>query len=197
MQGEVKAYSIAHGWDPISSHQCDSKWGDYNYQLLSYIKDQNYSPQQLEDVLNLVQLEDSHWDWLQKSYLYRSDEYDWFYLIVDNEVQAACLIYHPKKSAIDSDNIFYVEFVAVAPWNRTNLMKARRFKGLASILMKHSVNYSINQLRLRPGFSLHSLPLAEGFYKKIGMNEFPEFNKNELTYFEMPEAGALTLVGGA
>jgi hypothetical protein len=46
--------------------------------------------------------------------------------------------------------------------------------------------YATAHLGLRPGFSLHALPRAIGFYQSIGMVRFHAFDKGELPYFEMP-----------
>lgn len=189
-------YVINHGLDVLSSHQCDQQWGKFNFQLLDFVKNFECSEEEREEMISGLFIEDAHWDWLVKSYLYKADEYDWFYLIVEDQVEAVCLIYHPKGSAIDEADIFYVEYVAVAPWNRNNPMQKQKFKGLGTILIKRAVQFSIDALGLRPGFSLHSLPSAEGYYRHLGMQDFPERQKERLKYFEMPEENALTFVEG-
>ncbi len=192
--GEIFKYVINHGRDPLASHQCDQFWGDFNYKLLEFVKEQQYSEDELQSVLNGLLIEDGHWDWLAKSCTYHSDEYNWFYLIVEDKVEAVCLIYHPKESAFDSGDIFYIEYVAVAPWNRPNPIRRQKFKGLGSILVKSVVGFAVNELGLRPGFSLHSLPGAEGFYINLGMQYFPDFQKGAMKYFEMPEDKASAMV---
>lgn len=194
LDGATFTYVINHGWDLLASHQCDQLWGDFNFQLMEFIKDQQYSEEELQSVLDEIFIEDAHWDWLLKSYAYRTDEYNWFYLIVEDKVEAVCLIYHPKESAFDSTNIFYIEYVAVAPWNRPNPKGGQRFKGLGSILVKHAINFAVNDLGLRPGFSLHSLPKAEKFYVKLGMENFPKYQKGTLKYFEMSEDKASAML---
>ena len=80
-----------------------------------------------------------------------------------------CLIYHPKASVLDPGDIFYVKFVAVAPWNRTCDLRPREFRGLGEIILRAAQRFAVNELKLRPGFCLHSLPKAEGFYTKLKM----------------------------
>ena len=193
--GSTLTYVINHGWDIYASHQCDQLWGGFNYNLMAFIERQNYSDDELKRALSGLFLEDHHWDWLAKSCRYRTNEYNWFYLIIENRVEAVCLIYHPKESAFDSGDIFYVEYVAVAPWNRPNPMSQQEFRGLGTILVKHAVSFAVKKLGLRPGFSLHSLPRAEGFYTNLGMQNFPEHEKDKMKYFEMPEDKALEMVG--
>lgn len=180
------AYQLKMGWDiPVASF-CDEMWGVFNIQLMRFIKNQSYGQTDLNATLAQIQIDDSHWRWLNKSLRFNSDEYKWFFLFAESHPQAACLIYHPKPSAINGQGIFYVEFVAVAPWNRNNPMKERSFKGVGKLLIEKVQDYAHHQLGLRMGFSLHALPKATGFYKAMGMMHFPQFDKDGLPYYEMP-----------
>jgi len=199
--GKSVGYQINCGWDILSAHSCDKKWKSFNLKLLEWIKKQNYPEKELGSVLSKIQLHDMHWDWFKKSNVYRGDEYVWFYMFADEEPQGACLIYHPKESIINSGNIFYIEYVAVAPWNRANPMSERIFKGIGTLIIKNVLNYAVNTLHLQHGFSLHSVPPVVDYYKKIGMQHYPERDKKELSsvlpYFEMPPSGAVKMLGVA
>lgn len=192
--GKSVKYEINHGWDILSADSCDRQWKLFNIKLFEYIDKQGYSEKKLGDVLSSIQIHDSHWDWFKKSCIYLSDGYEWFYMFADGKPQGACLIYHPTDSIIDSENIFYIEFVAVAPWNRDNLMIAREFKGIGSTIIKCVLNYAVNTLHLKQGFSLHSVPQAKGYYTKIGMEIYPARDKPNLAYFEMPRAKAAEML---
>jgi len=189
-EGGHVEYQLHHGWDPAKAHVCDKTWGVFNVELMRFIKRQAYDVEQLRAVLGQIQIDDSHWNWLTKSLFYRSTEYDWFFLMAEGYPQGACLIYHPKPSAIASGDIFYIEYVAAAPWNRDNPMSGRTFKGIATILLRYATNYARKELKLRYGFSLHALPKAIAFYRGIGMVDHPPANKDNLPYFEMPEVSA-------
>lgn len=140
-------------------------------------------------------IEDLQWDWLNKALHCNSDEYRWFYLIIDEKVQATCIIYHPKKSLVDSENIFYVDYLATAFWNRLRPNYNRQYTGLASILLAHGIKFSVEQLNYRPGFCLHSLPKAEGFYTGLGMKDFgPDSEKQNLKFFEAESKASLSLM---
>ncbi len=184
------AYQLHHGWDPAKAHLCDKTWGAFNIQIMRFIETKNYDEKALEKVLSGVQVDDGHWRWLEKSLYYVGSEYDWFYLMAEGYPQGACLIYHPKPSAIATGNIFYVEYLAAAPWNRQNPMKDRALKGVATVLLRHALNYGRNVLKLRYGFSLHALPKAAPVYRAIGMVSHAASDKPNLPYFEMPEATA-------
>ncbi|NPE09792.1 MAG: N-acetyltransferase [Asgard group archaeon] len=195
--GEAFEYEINHGWDILSANSCDRQWGSFNIRLSEYIKKQNYSDEELNAVLSSIQLEHIHWDWFKKSVCYTADGYEWFYIFADSKPQGACLIYHPKDSIIDSGDIFYIEFLAVAPWNIDNPIAEREFKRIGSLIIKCVLNFAVNTLKLKPGFSLHSLPQSKGFYEKLGMENYPERDKDGLAYFEISRAKSAELLGAA
>ncbi|WP_353301636.1 hypothetical protein [Sessilibacter corallicola] len=188
---------IYHGWNIVSSQECDVKWGQSNIELFEYIQEQNFDDNKLAEVLDSIQTEDFHWSWFKKSVGAMGDEYEWFYLYAEGEPQAVCLIRHPKDSALEDSNIFYVEFIAVAPWNRSCLVREREFLGVGSFLLRAALNFSVNRLGLSPGFSLHSLPQASEYYAKLKMVNVAEKNKDSLLYFEMPGCEANKLLGVA
>jgi hypothetical protein len=190
-------YEIIHGWDITLSYECDREWKAFYFGLFEFINNQNFSERELKEVLSGIQLQDKHWDWFKKSYIYHSDEYEWFYLLANEKPQGACVFFHPKKSIIDTKYIFYIEYVAVAPWNRETPVTKRKFKGVGTILIKCALNYAVNELGLQYGFSLHSLPESKNYYEKIGMINFPERDKDKLVYFEMPRDKSTEMLGGS
>jgi hypothetical protein len=187
-------YHLNHGLDIIRANLCDKLWGAFNLKLIEYLHAQNYSNEEFTAVAEAIQLDDSHWDWLAKTCIHNSDQYEWFFLDIDGVPQAACLIYHPKKSAENDGNIFYIEYVAVAPWNRNNPLDGKRYNGAGSEIIKCAMKFGIQNLGLRFGFALHSIPKAEGFYQKIGMINHHAYNKDSLNYYEMSEESAITYV---
>lgn len=189
-------YKICHGWNLIFSFDCDREWGRDSLALLEYIENQSFDEGYLEDVLGSIQLEDHHWNWAIKSMAYRGEQYDWFYMYADGKPQAACLIYHPESSALEKSDIFYVEYLAVAPWNRGCLVRDRLHKGVGSLLIRVVLDYSVNNLGLKPGFCLHSLPQAVNYYKKIKMVNISQKDKPDLLYFEMPSSEAKKILLG-
>lgn len=181
-------YALYEGWDIVTANSADETWGAFNVKLMRHISQQGYAEAQLKEVLDGIQIDDSHWRWLNKSLAFQSGEYRWFFLMAEGYPQAACLIYHPKPSAYTGNGIYYIEFIAVAPWNRKNPMMQRAFDGVGTLLIRKVCSYAQNVLGLKPGFSLHALPKASGYYVSIGMEPFPDLDKGGLSYFEMPEA---------
>jgi len=188
-------YEITHGWDIFSSHSCDQEWNAFYMGFFEFFYNQNYSKEERSKILSGIQMEDMHWDWFKKSSRYHSDEYEWFYLIANGKPQGAFVFFHPKNSIIDSKDIFYIEFLAVAPWNRETPITNREFKGVGTILIKCALKYAVNTLGLHHGFSLHSLAQAKKYYEKIGMMNFPERDKGKLFYFEMPRDKSTEMLG--
>lgn len=180
-------YQLHCGWDYSKAFSCDKHWGIFNMELMEYIRAQNYTDEELLDILPKLQLDDAHWDWLAKSLHHFTDEYIWFFLVSEGVPQGACLIKYPKKSAFEERNIFYIEYIATAPWNRINPMSERRFNGIGSILIKAAIKHAKSKLGLGCGFSLHALAKAISFYEKIGMLQEEKYDKPQLKYFEMLE----------
>lgn len=185
--GDKVEYTVEHGLNIQSAIACNEQWTRFKLEMLDYIEKKKYSEAELDRVLTDIQTEDYHWDWALKANVFSSSEYEWFFLFADNRPQGACLIFHPKRSVLHSGNIFYVEFVAVAPWNRKNPMNPVELKGVGTRLIKTALGYAVNTLGLSQGFSLHSLPQACNYYLKIGMLNDKNYNKNGLEYFELPE----------
>lgn len=184
--GGSRPYKLLLGWNVALANRCDETWGGFTIKLLRFIEEQQYDATTLSAVLKEVQIDDSHWRWLDKALIKNGDQYKWFFLLADGEPQAACLIYHPKASAIDGQGIFYIEYLAAAPWNRRNPLNDQAFAGVGKLVVRKVSAYAINHLGLRPGFSLHALPRAAGFYESLGMGRFPALDAGLMPYFEMP-----------
>jgi len=185
---------IYHGWNPQRALECNTTWGGFNAHLLEEVYKREKSDQKVKAILRSLQLEDFRWDWLGKAQAHKGNEYEWFFLYAEERPQGACLIYHPEGSKLSTGDIFYVKFLAAAPWNRTSNIHERRFKGIGTMLLDVALKFAIEALGLRPGFSLHSLPQAVSFYRKYGMVHIEEENDGFLLYFELPEEIAKTVI---
>jgi hypothetical protein len=188
-------YKIVHGWSLQSSLECDTFWKQGWLALFKQIQQVERNETKQNEILASISTEDVHWDWFNKAISTSTDEYEWFHLYADGKPQAACLIYHPKPSALEPGEIFYVKFVAVAPWNRTCDLRSREFRGLGEIILRAAQRFAVKELKLRPGFCLHSLPKAEGFYTKLKMVKVNgKEDAQSLAYFELPQALATELM---
>jgi hypothetical protein len=193
--GQSKDYQIFFGNSLKASLAADAQWSQWNYELLEVVDELVERDPTLKEATEQLNFEDSHWNWGRKSSFYSSNEYLWFYLVCDNRVQGICLVYQPKESKLATADIFYVEFIAVAPWNRSHEFNFRKFCGIGSLLLQSAIRYCVETLGLALGFSLHSLPQAESYYTKIGMTKIEGEEKDGLAFFEMPEDHCRELLG--
>ncbi|MFL6520489.1 MAG: N-acetyltransferase [Chthoniobacterales bacterium] len=189
------SYKIVRGWDLKSSLECDILWKQGWVALFKQIQHAEPDEAKQDEILASISTEDIHWDWFGKAVNYSTDEYEWFHLYADGKPQAACLIYHPEASALEPGDIFYVKFVAVAPWNRKCDLRPREFHGLGEVILRAVQRFAAKELKLRPGFCLHSLPKAEGFYAKLKMVKVDgKEDADSLAYYELPAALAIRLM---
>lgn len=181
----------------------EAEWGQEKANIIkelidSYGIEKLKDPRVAEDAFNEFNLVDYHWNWLNKALACRGDEYCWFFLVVGDKVQGVCIVYHPEKSRIDGDNIFYIDYLATAYENRSRPGYDKRFSGVGSILISYIAGFSNSQLRYRFGFALHSLPSAESYYTNLGMVQFgKDPQKENLSYFEANSDIAAAIAGVA
>jgi len=192
--GTLVDYEIREGCNIQLGFTCDKLWRDFNVKLMAFI-DKNVAEADRETVLDQIQIDDDHWEWMIKSAAMRTDEFRWFFLTANNEPQGACVIRHPKKSILNTGDIFYIEFIATAPWNRENPMEARRFRSVATLLIRCASKYAHDVLKLRYGFSLQAIERAVAYYQKLGMKPHPPSDQPPLSYYEMEEPDAKLLAG--
>lgn len=191
-------YSIVHGFDPALTIQAESDWTlekmSVLTELLAAHPEAATNQQKFVEMLDEYNLTDWHWSWNRKALHCLGGGYEWFYLIADNKVQAICIIFHPKKSPLQNDDIFYVDYIAVAYRNRKRPNYKRQYERLATILLSHCIKHSVEQLRYRHGFFLHSLPSAEPYYSSKGLTNLgKDPSKENLTVFEASENCSLQL----
>ena len=195
VSGDKVPYKIIRGWSLESSLECDTLWKQDWLALFKQIQQVQPDETKQSEILASISTEDIHWDWFKKAVDSSTEEYEWFHLYADGKPQAACLIYHPEASVLELGDIFYVKFVAVAPWNRTCDLRPRKFRRLGEIMLRAVQRFAVEELKLRPGFCLHSLPKAEGFYAKLKMVKVGgKEDAQSLAYYELPQAHAVKLM---
>lgn len=187
---------ISNGYSFEKSLYCDQEWKLYHAQVMAYLK--CLPEEEALELAKRIDSQDWHWKWLDKTYHLKTDDCnEWFYLSIDSEVQAACLIYFPKDSCLNPlEQIFYVEYLAVAPWNRYTPIESHRYKGLGSSLLLKAINYLAKKYNNSGRFSLHSLIQAEGYYiNKLKMQHVQSNDKPSLKYFELPDHEVSNIIG--
>ena len=194
--GESVPYYIELGLSKESILECN-KWKDYVTDIIMKLIVDEINIEDNKDLLqNDIMLEDYHWNWLSKASKYATAEYDWFFLKTTDGVQGVCVTFHPKKSVFQSVNIFYIEYLSSAPWNRHSSLHDRQYKGIATEIIKQIQYYFIKTHLYNHGFNLHSLFQSQGFYEHIGMINVPEHNKKHLLFYEMNKENAIIFLEG-
>lgn len=191
-----KLLKISNGYSFEKSLSCDHEWKLYHSEILAHL--QTLPEARAIEHAKKIDSQDWHWKWLSKTYHLKTDNSnEWFYLEIDSKIEAACLIHFPKDSYLNpSESIFYVEYLAVAPWNRYTPLEDQRNKGLGSLLLLKAINYLATKYKTSGRFSLHSLIQAEGYYiNKLKMQHVESNDKDSLKYFELPEREVSNIIG--
>lgn len=185
--GDSIPYQVSIGLNKALAYKATVSWTQAALAFLEYISQKFPDQSDQIAIIEAYGIEDSHWNWMNKSMVMCSDEYVWFYLEADKEIQAIAITYHPKNSRIDAaKELFYIEYLAVAPWNRRGYQPNQKFKGVGTHFISILSSYFPEKFGYSFGFALHSLPQACSYYSKIGMQDFgPDISKDSLNYFEM------------
>jgi hypothetical protein len=142
--------------------------------------------------------QDLHWDWNDKVEIRKGLlAFQRFAITCEGELQSLMLLNTTKTARIDSQkgkHVAYIEYVATAPWNRPDLVKAPSFRKAGTVMVRTAIQLSQNE-GFRGRIGLHSLRQSEAFYRRCGMTELgPDSDYDQLTYFEMTEAQALAFL---
>ena len=190
-------YKIIHGKNINFNFLLNKTWKNFELSLLQKFYKKGMDETEVIQLLRDLQFHDLHWDWMNKYTRYSNDlVYDWFFITVEDSIQAVSLTMHPKESVFEKDSIFYIEYIAVAPWNRTSDKYKKIYSGLGTLIIKAICNYFSENLQYRPGFSLSAVPEAIPFYQKIGMTPVPAFDKAGLSFYEFEREKAVNFLGG-
>lgn len=196
--GKPFKIDLAEGMDGAHIDFVEQKWGpllqrQYDLALLSYflLPPSSQTPEKWRETLGAFGAQDSHWEWRTKCSVVAGTNRHIFALLNANDVEAAMLLLSGKQSRDGAPRpLAYVDYVAVAPWNRKEVQIPQRFRHLGTVMLGAAVVRSISM-----GFDgrcgLHSLPQSEGFYHRIGMSDFGiDAAYLSLRYFEFTSQSA-------
>jgi hypothetical protein len=134
---------------------------------------------------------DSHWDWHEKNQSMLGTVHRMFALLDSASVEAMMRLDLSKPSRIQPTPhtpVVYVDYLAVAPWNRSQIQSPCRFTGLGKLMLGAAVSLSLEE-GMGGRCGLHSLKQSEGFYRRAGMNDLGIDPNGDLRYFEFsPDA---------
>lgn len=144
-----------------------------------------------------VGAQDGHWNWRDKIKAGTEGEHVSFFISFGSSIEAIMdcrLLHFAREPSQKSQPTIYVNHVAVAPWNRSQIQNPRRIEKLGDLMMATAVSMSVEE-----GFGgrvgLHSLEGAEGFYKRCGMSDLgPDEHYGGLRYFEFTDTQAVSFI---
>jgi hypothetical protein len=183
---------IEQAWMPIMKRQRERALLDY-YTTLP-------EEQQTHDayVAMLIRLgvPDHHWDWRRKCSIAPGTQRQAYGLVRDYQVEAAMMLMfsHVTRLDVPGEPLIYVDYLATAPWNRPAIQRPERFRGMGNMLLGTAV--AVSQMKgLEGRCGLHSLPSAEGFYRRAGMQDLGvDMAYHNLRYFEFDAAAARAFI---
>lgn len=181
---------IEQRWAPVLKRQ-------YDLALLHFFQlpSAEQTEEKWEELLGRFGAPDEHWEWRTKCTIAPGTNREILSLLNASEVEAAMVLLSGKLSReVPPRPIVYVDFVAVAPWNRREIQNPQRFRHLGTVMLGAAVARSISQ-GLDGRCGLHSLPQSEGFYRHHGMTDLGiDAGYGSLRYFEFTDQSARTFI---
>jgi hypothetical protein len=197
--GKKFKIDLADGLDTSHLDFMEAQWTpalrrQYNLAILEYFQlpATDQTPERWLEIQAKREVQDQHWEWRTKCSIAPGTNRRVLSLLNGGEVEAAMLLLSGKTSREQSAPlpILYVDYVAVAPWNRKAFQTPQRFRHLGTVMIGAAVELS-RAMGLDGRCGLHSLPQSEGFYRRIGMRDFGlDAAYASLRYFEFDAAAA-------
>lgn len=139
---------------------------------------------------------DYYWDWSWKLGEYaRFRSFAEFCITKKNSVEGMMLLGDPVSSRTSlggQDTALFLEYLAVAPWNREKSLVSRRFRGVGSLLICLGIRWSRSN-GCGGRLALHSVPGALDFYHALGFRDFgpvSDRTDSDFHYMELDERTA-------
>jgi hypothetical protein len=180
---------IEQAWRPVIKKQRDRAVLEY-FQLPEPMQ----TIEAYRAILERLGIPDEHWVWREKAAIAPALRRALYSLLSGPHVEAIMMLLFGRTSRLapEGEELIYVDYLAVAPWNRRAIQNPERLRGTGSLLMGAAVEVSrMNNMGGR--CALHSIPSAEGFYRRIGMQEFgADPSYHDFVYFEFDANGART-----
>ncbi|WP_321793275.1 hypothetical protein [Burkholderia pyrrocinia] len=202
--GKLLKVNLVEGLDNAHLDYIDQRWRPViaqrrNLALLQYflLPEASQTEQAFRDILARLGIADEHWDWRKKCSFAAGTKRQPYAVLCGGEVEAVMMLQYGHKARLGAagDSLVYVEFLSTAPWNRRVIQFPQRFRGLSKLMLGTAV--AVSRMQNCDGrCGLHSLPSAEGVYRRYGMAEFGlDPTKDNLRYFEFDEQAAHAFTG--
>lgn len=204
-RGQKFTIDLAEGLDASHLDFMETEWQpairrQHNLAILQFFQlpEPDRTSEKWLEIRGALEVQDQHWDWGTKSSVAPGTNRRVLSLLNGNEVEAAMVLVTGRTSREPGTPlpILYVDYLAVAPWNRRTFQNPQRFRHLGTVMIGAAVELSLT-LGLDGRCGLHSLPQSEGFYRRIGMRDFGlDAAYSSLRYFEFDAAAARNLRNG-
>lgn len=182
-RGEPEAAEL---WDGITEKQLGDWEGEWLPELYSAVRELHRA-----GVDRSRWPQSRHWHWRNKMEALQGMLAHQGFSIVCNDITQGMMIVDTttKRCRLDEQkgkNLVYIDFVENAPWNRPELIKSSRYRGIGSILVRAAITLSQAE-EFKGRIGLHSLPQANDFYANTcGMSDLGrDSDYDNLRYFEM------------
>ncbi len=184
---QIHIDTIARSWDPLLNRQASVALAK---RKLSGSSDRD----SWNSILQSLECPDATWDWGSIADPSKMGAaYTSFCVYADGEVQAAMVLNLTMRCRYSSqvnEHMVYIDYLAIAPWNRRAIKSPIEFQGLGTVMLGIAVQLS-KQEGWKGRIGLHSLPQSEGFYAKHRMELIGiDTKKEDLMYCEFTENGA-------
>lgn len=197
--GTAFKLDLAEGLDTTQLNFISSRWGadlqrqrDLAMLRFFQLPATDQDSERWHEILGEFDVQDHHWDWRTKCPAPSDEQSRIFSLLNAGDVEAVMLVRLDKRSRSlgEAGPIVYVDYLAVAPWNRKKIQDPQRFRHLGTVLLGAAVELS-RALGCDGRCGLHALPQSEGYYRHIGMRDFGlDEDYLSLRYFEFDTVGA-------
>lgn len=137
--------------------------------------------------LRIVEADDKFWDWaFKRDFIDRSEESEGYALEAEGCTQGLMKIETQRHGSIAAlgRKLVYIEYLTTAPWNRKEIQRLPRYRGVGSNLLRYARIRSV-ELGYGGRVGLHSLPGSVRFYEDQMMTNYGAEEENDgLVYFE-------------
>lgn len=202
--GSTEVGEICRGLSAQDLDDFDSEWWpvlkERRSELIDQLSKGSITQDEFHATFVRLSLQDHHWDWANKFAHYGANPNAEFFAVhVEGRTQGLMMTADGKTSLRPEDagkGLTYIEYLAVAPWNRKGFFATQKLGHVGSVLMATAISESIDR-NYGGCIGLHSLPQADDFYRKCGMVDLgPDSAKDDLLYFEMSAAKATEFLEG-
>jgi hypothetical protein len=185
------AATLIQGVTLVEMQAADQQWKPFLTQAVEEALARGVSRYDLPD--------NKHWEWERKARAMGAESLA-FSIEADHETQALMIVRTDKICRLPQQMgkpMVYVDYLATAPWNLSELVPAPRYKSCGRRMVQAAIRYSAS-LGFDGRIGLHSLYGAEGFYRSgLRMQDCGiDVHYEDLRYFEMTEVIAREIASG-